>query len=147
MKVGWNSSYHFFKAMCIKYCLRKMQIIKCSRRSQNNHKITQGRVSNVKVQETLEISNNLCNKGPRSLFFINSPVYSQKIGIKILIFWNCTWGHFFCFAFLFLFFETGSNYVAQAGLEFKFLLPQPPNCWDYRRYTQPLSAFKERYLK
>jgi hypothetical protein len=33
---------------------------------------------------------------------------------------------FFCF------FETGSPYVAQAGLKFMILLPQPPECWDYR---------------
>jgi hypothetical protein len=31
------------------------------------------------------------------------------------------------------FFETGSYNVAQVGLEFAILLPQPPECWDYRR--------------
>jgi hypothetical protein len=28
--------------------------------------------------------------------------------------------------------ETGSVYVAQAGLELMILLPQPSECWDYR---------------
>jgi hypothetical protein len=28
--------------------------------------------------------------------------------------------------------ETGPFYVAQAGLERLMLLPQPPECWDYR---------------
>jgi hypothetical protein len=28
--------------------------------------------------------------------------------------------------------ETGSRYVAQAGLKFLILLPQPPECWDFR---------------
>jgi hypothetical protein len=28
--------------------------------------------------------------------------------------------------------EAGSHYVAQAGLELSILLPQPPQCWDYR---------------
>jgi hypothetical protein len=27
--------------------------------------------------------------------------------------------------------NTGSHYVAQAGLELVILLPQPPKCWDY----------------
>jgi hypothetical protein len=31
-----------------------------------------------------------------------------------------------------VFFETGSHYVSQAGLELTVLLPQPPECWDYR---------------
>jgi hypothetical protein len=30
------------------------------------------------------------------------------------------------------YFETGSHYVAQAGLELLILLPQSPKCWDYR---------------
>jgi hypothetical protein len=29
------------------------------------------------------------------------------------------------------FFETMFCYVAQAGLEVRILLPQPPKCWDY----------------
>jgi hypothetical protein len=38
--------------------------------------------------------------------------------------------HFFvCFVLLF---ETGSLYVAQAGLELEILLPQPPKRWDER---------------
>jgi hypothetical protein len=31
-----------------------------------------------------------------------------------------------------IYLQKGSCYVAQAGLEFKILLPQPPDCWDYR---------------
>jgi hypothetical protein len=27
----------------------------------------------------------------------------------------------------------GSQYVAQTGLQLAILLPQPPECWDYRR--------------
>jgi hypothetical protein len=29
-------------------------------------------------------------------------------------------------------FGSGSHYVAQVGLELSNLLPQPPECWDYR---------------
>jgi hypothetical protein len=29
-----------------------------------------------------------------------------------------------------LFFEMGSHYVAQTGLQLKILLPQPTECWD-----------------
>jgi hypothetical protein len=31
-----------------------------------------------------------------------------------------------------IFFEIESHYVEQAGPKFMMLLPQPPNCWDYR---------------
>jgi hypothetical protein len=31
---------------------------------------------------------------------------------------------------VFFFFEKGSHYIAQAGLELGTLLPQPPECWD-----------------
>jgi hypothetical protein len=34
--------------------------------------------------------------------------------------------------FFVVFFETGSLYVAQAGFELSILLPQLPECWDYR---------------
>jgi hypothetical protein len=40
-----------------------------------------------------------------------------------------------------LFFETGSHYVAQAGLELSILLPQPPECWDSKS-ALPRLAFK-----
>jgi hypothetical protein len=35
-------------------------------------------------------------------------------------------------SFVCLFFETGSHYEAQDGLELVNLLPQPSQCWDYR---------------
>jgi hypothetical protein len=34
----------------------------------------------------------------------------------------------------FVLFETGSHYVAQAGLELLILLAQPAECWDYSIY-------------
>jgi hypothetical protein len=34
--------------------------------------------------------------------------------------------------FFVLFFETGSHYVAQAGLKLVTLLSRPPKCWNYR---------------
>lgn len=36
------------------------------------------------------------------------------------------------------YFESGSHYVAQAGLELEVLLPQPPSQWDYGREPLPL---------
>lgn len=33
--------------------------------------------------------------------------------------------------------ETGSFYVAQAGLKFIILFSQPPECWDYRQVPSP----------
>jgi hypothetical protein len=36
----------------------------------------------------------------------------------------------------FIFLETGSHYVAQAGLELVFFLPQCPKCLDYT-YAPP----------
>jgi hypothetical protein len=33
---------------------------------------------------------------------------------------------------IFFFLDTGSPYVAQAGLELLILLSQLPKCWDYR---------------
>jgi hypothetical protein len=41
----------------------------------------------------------------------------------------------FAVIYLFIYFETESCYVAQAGLEThdsSVFLPQPPRCWDYR---------------
>jgi hypothetical protein len=32
----------------------------------------------------------------------------------------------------FCFFETGSHYVAETGLDLMILLPPPPKCWDYK---------------
>jgi hypothetical protein len=37
----------------------------------------------------------------------------------------------FVCAVLFVF-KTGSHYVVQTDLKLKILLPQPPECWDYR---------------
>jgi hypothetical protein len=39
---------------------------------------------------------------------------------------------FFSWFLLFVCFETGSHYIAQAGLELTILLLLPPQCWDYR---------------
>jgi hypothetical protein len=36
------------------------------------------------------------------------------------------------FLFCFVLFETGSWYIAQDGLKLMILLPQSPECWDYR---------------
>jgi hypothetical protein len=36
------------------------------------------------------------------------------------------------------FVETGSHHVAQAGLDYAFLLPLPPDCWD-DRHVSPTS--------
>jgi hypothetical protein len=45
-----------------------------------------------------------------------------------------------CFrVFFFFLFETGSFYIAQAGLKLEILLPQSPECWDYR-HVLPHSA-------
>jgi hypothetical protein len=38
--------------------------------------------------------------------------------------------------------ESGSGYVAQAGLKLSVLLSQPPKCWDYR-CASPLLFWKE----
>jgi hypothetical protein len=43
--------------------------------------------------------------------------------------------------FLIYFFETGSHYVAQADLKFTILLPQSPQCWDYRDVLLQLVPF------
>jgi hypothetical protein len=34
-----------------------------------------------------------------------------------------------------------SCYVAQAGLEFRILLPLPPECWDYSVYHHARLSF------
>jgi hypothetical protein len=38
------------------------------------------------------------------------------------------------------FLETGSLYIAQAGLELMILLPHPAKCWDYG-HAPPCLAF------
>jgi hypothetical protein len=42
-------------------------------------------------------------------------------------------------------FETGSHFVAQAGLKLSVLLPQPPECWDYGH--APPHAAEKCYVK
>jgi hypothetical protein len=42
-----------------------------------------------------------------------------------MMFFTIGSGFFVCF-------ETGSHYAAQADLKLEILLPQPPECWDYR---------------
>jgi hypothetical protein len=37
-----------------------------------------------------------------------------------------------CFVLFSFYFETGSYYVAQAGLNLIIFLPVPPQYWDYR---------------
>jgi hypothetical protein len=41
-------------------------------------------------------------------------------------------GVFFVVVIVFVLFETGSCYVAQAALKLMFFLLQPSECWDYR---------------
>jgi hypothetical protein len=43
---------------------------------------------------------------------------------------------FVLFIILFVYFDKGSHYVAQAGLELR-VLSQPPKCWDYMCTTIP----------
>jgi hypothetical protein len=45
-----------------------------------------------------------------------------------------------------VFFETGSQYVAQAGLQLKILPPQPPECWDYT-CASPCPALERGSMK
>jgi hypothetical protein len=54
-------------------------------------------------------------------------------------------GGFFFFVFG-VFFETGSHYVPQAGLELMILLPQPPQCWDYRDILSGFTKFHQVLL-
>lgn len=39
---------------------------------------------------------------------------------------------------VFYFTETGSRWASPFGLKFAMLLPQPPNCYHYRRVSPPL---------
>jgi hypothetical protein len=48
------------------------------------------------------------------------------------------WGFF---VWLVWFYETGSCPIAQAGLELKIFLLQPPQCWDYRHDHHALDLF------
>jgi hypothetical protein len=43
--------------------------------------------------------------------------------------------------FLSFFFETGSHYIAQIGLEFAVFLSHPPKVWDYRHIPACLASF------
>jgi hypothetical protein len=52
--------------------------------------------------------------------------------IKIDLFVCLIFTSFFVLLFFVYLFKTESHYVAQAGLELFVLLPQPPDCWDYR---------------
>jgi hypothetical protein len=58
---------------------------------------------------------------------------SNPLGCREYI---CFTHHWFLFVLLV---ETGSHYVAQAGLELVIILPQSPECWDYR-YLLPCPA-------
>jgi hypothetical protein len=48
--------------------------------------------------------------------------------------------------YYYCFFEIGSNYVAQAGLEWAVLSTQSLECWDYRHAT-PHSVSKQYFLR
>jgi hypothetical protein len=41
---------------------------------------------------------------------------------------------------LFIYLETGSHYVAQVGFQLTICLPQPSECWDYRRAPSYLAT-------
>jgi hypothetical protein len=47
---------------------------------------------------------------------------------------------FFILAFSFFLFEMECHYAVQAGLELMMLLPQSPECWNYKR-APPHLAF------
>jgi hypothetical protein len=54
--------------------------------------------------------------------------------------WTCFQGSI-KFINLFIYFGTGSHYIAQAGFKLSILWLQPPECWDYR-HAPPCLAFK-----
>jgi hypothetical protein len=47
---------------------------------------------------------------------------------------------FFSFFFFYFFFESGYHNIAQAGFKLTVILPQPPECSDYRHAPLHLEA-------
>jgi hypothetical protein len=70
--------------------------------------------------------------------WVFSPAEETRLGLLAVFLvwqnWNSDYlSHSVFFIFCFCFFETGSHEgLVQMSLEFTILLPQPPECWDYR---------------
>jgi hypothetical protein len=47
--------------------------------------------------------------------------------------------------FFFFFLKTRAHYIAQVGLKLAILLPQPPECWDYR-CAPPSCVLENKYV-
>jgi hypothetical protein len=77
---------------------------------------------------------------PMSLSFSWHLWFLQKPMSYITCDIMCFMLKYFCMWFIFvLFFETGSDYVIQAGLRFTILLSQPsPKYWDYKHVPHAL---------
>jgi hypothetical protein len=56
-------------------------------------------------------------------------LFSWLCSCVILVYRLIIFYHLYSVCF---FFKTGSYYVAQAGLQFTILMPQPPKCQDYK---------------